>query len=116
MGSAQPLLPEPCSAHAAPWPAHADRRPAGGGRPTCGGDPMNMRLTVAAATATVLASIALYPLLAGGAWFWAGLGAAIVVAAIGAVTRRRAIPALGCFAAGVRGGVLLPHPVVAPPP
>jgi transglutaminase-like putative cysteine protease len=64
---------------------------------------MNVRLTVAAATATVLASIALYPLLAGGAWFWAGLGAVIVVAAIGAVTRRRAIPAIVCFAAAIAG-------------
>ena len=64
---------------------------------------MNLRLTVAAATATVLASIALYPLLAGGAWFWAGLGAVIVVAAVGAVTRRRAIPAIACFAAAIAG-------------
>lgn len=38
------------------------------------GHPMNMRLTVAAATATVLTSIALYPLLAGGIWFWAARG------------------------------------------
>ena len=64
---------------------------------------MNVRLTVAAATATVLASIALYPLLAGGMWFWAGLGAVIVVAAIGALTRRRAIPAIVCFAAAIAG-------------
>jgi len=64
---------------------------------------MNMRLTVAAATATVLASIALYPLLAGGGWFWAGLGAVIVVAAVGAATRRRAIPAIACFAAAIAG-------------
>jgi transglutaminase-like putative cysteine protease len=64
---------------------------------------MNMRLTVAAATATVLASIALYPLLSGGMWFWAGVGAVIVVAAIGALTRRRAIPAILCFAAAIAG-------------
>jgi transglutaminase-like putative cysteine protease len=64
---------------------------------------MNLRLTVAAATATVLASTALYPLVAGGTWFWAGLWAVIVVAAIGAVTRLRAIPAMVCFAAAVAG-------------
>src|SRR6516225_4017124 len=61
------------------------------------------RLTVAAATATLLASIALYPLLSGGMWFWAGVGAVIVVAAVGALTRRRAIPAIVCFAATVAG-------------
>src|SRR5215472_4826305 len=64
---------------------------------------MNVRLTVTAATATVLASIALYPLLAGGMWFWAGMGAVIVVAAIGALTRRRTIPAMVCFAAAIAG-------------
>ena len=67
---------------------------------------MNTRLTVAAGLATVLASIALYPLLAGGTWFWGGIGAVIVVAAVGAATRRRAIPAVLCFLAAV-GGLLL---------
>ncbi|HET7243298.1 MAG TPA: transglutaminaseTgpA domain-containing protein [Streptosporangiaceae bacterium] len=67
---------------------------------------MNTRLTVAAALATVLASIALYPLLAEGTWFWGGVGAVIVVAAVGAATRRRAIPAILCFLAAV-GAVLL---------
>lgn len=62
---------------------------------------MNTRLTVAAGTATVLASIALYPLLATGSWFWAGIGAVIVVGAVGALTRRRAIPAAVCFLAAV---------------
>jgi transglutaminase-like putative cysteine protease len=56
---------------------------------------------VAAGTATVLASIALYPLLATGSWFWAGIGAVIVIGAVGAVTRRRAIPAAVCFLAAV---------------
>jgi transglutaminase-like putative cysteine protease len=64
---------------------------------------VNVRLTVAAAAATVLASIALYPLMSGGTWFWAGVGAVIVVAAIGAATRRRAIPAILCFAAAIAG-------------
>jgi TgpA N-terminal domain/Transglutaminase-like superfamily len=67
---------------------------------------VNTRLTVAAAVATVLASIALYPLLAGGMWFWYGIGAVIVVAAVGAATRRRAIPAVLCFLAAI-GGLFL---------
>ena len=67
---------------------------------------MNTRLTVAAAVATVLASIALYPLLRGGMWFWYGMGAVIVVAAVGAATRRRAIPVIVCFLATV-GGLFL---------
>jgi transglutaminase-like putative cysteine protease len=62
---------------------------------------VNARLTVAAGVATVLASIALYPLLAGGMWFWYGVGAVIVVGAVGAVTRRRAIPAVLCFLAAI---------------
>jgi transglutaminase-like putative cysteine protease len=62
---------------------------------------VNTRLTVAAALATVLASIALYPLFDTGGWFWDGVGAAIVVAAVGAATRRRAIPAVLCFLATV---------------
>ena len=62
---------------------------------------MNGRLTVAAAVATVLASIALYPLLHGGMWFWGGVGAVIVVAVVGAATRRRAIPAVLCFLAAI---------------
>jgi hypothetical protein len=77
------------------------------------GHPMNMRLTVAAATATVLTSIALYPLLAGGIWFWVGAGAVIVVAAIGAATRRRAIPAILCFAAMIAGEFLYLNAVFA---
>jgi transglutaminase-like putative cysteine protease len=67
---------------------------------------VNTRLTLAAAVATVLASIALYPLLDSGAWFWAGVGAVIVVAVVGAVTRRRAVPAVLCFLAAI-GGLFL---------
>jgi transglutaminase-like putative cysteine protease len=67
---------------------------------------VNTRLTLAAAVATVLASIALYPLLDSGEWFWNGIGAVIVVAAVGAATRRRAIPAVLCFLAAV-GGLFL---------
>ena len=74
---------------------------------------MNARLTVAAAVATVLASIALYPLLAGGTWFWGGIGAAIVVAGVGAATRRRAIPAALCLLAALIAELLYLNVVVA---
>jgi transglutaminase-like putative cysteine protease len=67
---------------------------------------VNARLTLAAAVATVLASIALYPLLDSGQWFWNGIGAVIVVAVVGVATRRRAIPAVLCFLAAV-GGLFL---------
>jgi transglutaminase-like putative cysteine protease len=67
---------------------------------------VNARLTVAAAVATVLASIALYPLLDGGMWFWDGVAAVIVVGAVGAATRRRAIPAVLCFLAAIGALVL----------
>jgi transglutaminase-like putative cysteine protease len=54
---------------------------------------MNNRLTVTTATAVLLASISLYPLLQGIAWFWAGAGAIVVAAAAGTVTRLSALPA-----------------------
>ena len=60
---------------------------------------MNTRLTVTAATATVLASVALYPLMTAPSWFWAGVGAVIVAAAVGALTRLRPVPAVVCFLA-----------------
>jgi transglutaminase-like putative cysteine protease len=62
---------------------------------------VNTRLTLAAAVATVLASIALYPLLDTAGWFWDGIGVVIVVAVVGAATRRRAIPAVLCLLAAV---------------
>ncbi len=74
---------------------------------------MNTRLTVAAALATVLASIALYPLLAGGTWFWGGIGVVIVVAAVGAATRRRPIPAILCVVAAVGAEFLYLNAVFA---
>ncbi len=74
---------------------------------------MNTRLTVAAAVATVLASIALYPLLAGGTWFWGGIGVVIVVAAVGAATRRRPIPAILCVVAAVGAEFLYLNAVFA---
>lgn len=65
-----------------------------------------MRLTVAAGAATVLASIALYPLLAGASWFWGGIGAVIVAGAVGAATWRRAIPVGLCLLAAAAGEFL----------
>jgi hypothetical protein len=67
---------------------------------------VNNRLTVAAGLATVLASIALYPLIAGGDWFWGGIGAVAVAGAIGAATRRRMVPAWICFLAALGGEFL----------
>jgi transglutaminase-like putative cysteine protease len=55
---------------------------------------VNHRLTITAAIATVAASLALIPLLSGGKWFFGGLGAVIVVAAVGTATRHRALRAL----------------------
>ena len=64
---------------------------------------MNHRLTVTAAVATVLASTAMYPLIARTGWFWAGVGAVIVVAAVGTLTRLRALPAIVCLLAALAG-------------
>ena len=54
---------------------------------------MNHRLTLTAAAAVILASVSLYPLIAGAGWFWAGAGAVVVVAAAGTATRMSALPA-----------------------
>ena len=54
---------------------------------------MNHRLTLTTAAAVLLASIALYPLFRGIGWFWAGVGAIVVVAAAGTATRLPALPA-----------------------
>jgi transglutaminase-like putative cysteine protease len=47
----------------------------------------NPRLTVIAAVAVILASISIYPLIYGVTWFWAGVGAVVVVAFAGTLTR-----------------------------
>jgi hypothetical protein len=54
---------------------------------------MNHRLTLTSAAAVILASVSLYPLIEGAGWFWAGAGAAVVVAAAGTATRMSALPA-----------------------
>ena len=48
---------------------------------------MNIRLTVTAAIAVILASVSVYPLIESAGWFWAGVGAVIVTAAAGVITR-----------------------------
>ncbi|HUL25460.1 MAG TPA: DUF3488 and transglutaminase-like domain-containing protein [Streptosporangiaceae bacterium] len=63
----------------------------------------NHRLTVTAAVATVLASIALYPLMTRLGWFWAGIGAVIVAAAVGTLTRLRPLPVIVCLLASLAG-------------
>ena len=64
---------------------------------------MNHRLTVTAAAATVLASVSVFPLISRAGWFWAGMGAVIVVAAVGTLTRLRPLPVIVCFLAALAG-------------
>jgi transglutaminase-like putative cysteine protease len=50
------------------------------------------RRTAAAAVAVILASVSLYPIFTGAAWFFAGCGAVVVVALAGTATRLRRLP------------------------
>ncbi len=70
---------------------------------------MNRRLTITAALASAAASTGLFPLIVGGKWFWGGLGAIILMAAIGTATRlpaARALPAAVCLLAALVGLLL----------
>jgi TgpA N-terminal domain len=67
--------------------------------------PSNRR-TLAAAAATILASVSMYPLFSGTAWFFGGIGAVIVVALVGTLTRRRRLPVAACLGAGAAGLLL----------
>ncbi len=62
---------------------------------------MSLRMTLTAAMAVVLASFSVYPLIQGWGWFFAGLGAVLVVAAAGLLTRLAPVPATvaGCVLA-----------------
>ncbi len=62
---------------------------------------MSHRLTVTAALATVAAALSLYPVVSGGQWLWAGIGAVAVAAAVGTLTRLRTLPVAGCAAIGL---------------
>ena len=58
---------------------------------------MNLRLTLTAAVAVILASVSVYPLIQTAGWFWAGVGAVIAAAIAGALTR---LPTLHAAVAG----------------
>jgi transglutaminase-like putative cysteine protease len=62
--------------------------------------------TLAAAAATMLASLSLYPIFYGFAWFWAGVGATLTVALAGTLTRLRRLPMLVCMLGGLAGLLL----------
>ena len=67
---------------------------------------MNQRLTIAAAMATIAASLSLYPLVSGWLWFWEGVGAIAVAALAGALTRLRVLPWVLCAVIGLAAQVL----------
>ena len=67
---------------------------------------MNQRLTIAAAVATIAASLSLYPLVSGWLWFWEGVGAIAVAALAGALTRLRVLPWVLCAVIGLAAQVL----------
>jgi transglutaminase-like putative cysteine protease len=78
---------------------------------------MNYRLTIAAAVGTLLASTALYALFVGLQWFWAGLGAVAVAAAVGLLTRRwpsPVLPSVGAVTAALAGLLLYLNVLFAP--
>lgn len=66
----------------------------------------NRRMTLTVAFACALSSIGIYPLFIGSAWFYAGLGAIITVAACGALSRLRTLPVVVCLAISVAGLLL----------
>ncbi len=73
---------------------------------------MNLRLTVTAALAVILASVSVYPLIQTAGWFWAGVGAVIVAAAAGIVTR---LPTLHAAVAGSVLALIAVSPLLASP-
>jgi transglutaminase-like putative cysteine protease len=62
---------------------------------------MRLRLTIAAATATLLGSIGLYPLFDSARWVWPGLGAILMVSGTGLLTRRYRVPVTVAPVAGL---------------
>jgi transglutaminase-like putative cysteine protease len=59
------------------------------------------RRTAAAALAVALASLSLYPVFTGMAWFWVGCGSVAVVALTGTATRLRRLPVAVVLMAGL---------------
>jgi TgpA N-terminal domain/Transglutaminase-like superfamily len=66
----------------------------------------NRRMTLTVAFACALSSTVLYPLFQGSEWFYVGLGAIIVVAASGALSRLRTLPVAVCLGISVAGLLL----------
>ena len=64
------------------------------------------RRTIAAAAATILTSISLYPVFIGTAWFWAGVGAVLAVAGAATLTRLRRLPVPVCVIGAIAGLLL----------
>jgi len=64
------------------------------------------RRTLAAAAATTMASLSLYPIFYGFAWFWAGFGATLTIALAGTLTRLRRLPVFVCMLGGLAGLLL----------
>jgi transglutaminase-like putative cysteine protease len=73
---------------------------------------MNIRLTVTAAVAVILASVSVYPLIQSAGWFWAGVGAVIAAAVAGIITR---LPALQAAVAGSALALIAVAPLLASP-
>jgi transglutaminase-like putative cysteine protease len=73
---------------------------------------MNLRLTLTSAIAVILASVSLYPLIQTASWFWAGMGAVIVAAIAGTITR---LPALRAAAATSVLALIAVTPLLASP-
>jgi TgpA N-terminal domain/Transglutaminase-like superfamily/Domain of unknown function (DUF4129) len=73
---------------------------------------MNLRLTVTAAVAVILASVSVYPLIQAAGWFWAGVGAVIVAAAAGIITR---LPTLHAAVAGSVVALVAAAPLLVSP-
>ena len=68
--------------------------------------PPDRKITIIAAVACVLASVALSPLFISALWFAIAAGAVITAAGAGALTRLRPLPVPACLAAGLAGQVL----------
>jgi transglutaminase-like putative cysteine protease len=73
---------------------------------------MNLRLTVTAAVAVILASVSVYPLIQSAGWFWAGVGAVIAAAVAGIITR---LPTVRAAVAGSVLALIVVYPLLASP-
>jgi transglutaminase-like putative cysteine protease len=67
---------------------------------------LNRRMTVTAGVAVIFTSTVMYPVFTDSLWFAASIGAVVTVAAVGALTRLRSLPAPVCLAASVAGLLL----------